>query len=493
MNEALWLYLFTVLGIVGVFTLLLNRLDGIGLVDTFTGVSKEERGYPSHGRHADDVHSETGRHSKGRTHRKAAKDYVLPEQASNFLLTKQMKHSLEGTVSMILNGKTMPPKANTTAPYILVTAGSSNFQSVVLNWIKAIRSHRIEHYIVLCFDRPLLDLVGTKHGILIESHAGLNYSSDSIRRWSEDIWNTTDVAQRKDQHYHEKMRALTPKLVELIRFNVMMLAKYDAIATLLQSSLHVPVIWSDADAVITSPCALDYFLSSPAHVDVVGQRGQSPLAISSATGACLCSGFFMVRPTPGGIALIRTTKSALLTKMSSGDDDQTILNEVLNSWHGFFDRKISFFNSDGYVDYSNNTRHDRSITLGLLPYKQFPRGVHMFLRASKLRQKYQYYIDHPGSRMSGVVFNFHDVLSHSTGAEREDLMLLDYIMDQNNGRIPADSVRHAAEWQRLKTHACVWHRLSKKTGRSKLETMMTDGVWLLNTTGRNKRIMKKAV
>jgi hypothetical protein len=161
-----------------------------------------------------------------------------------------------------------------------------------------------------------------------------------------------------------------------------MVAKYDALLYVLRD-LNRTVIWTDIDSMWLDPCALSYLTSAPLEVDIIGQRGLSPIAIANVTGAVVCSGYFMVRPSKNSVALME----AVLRCVMRYRDDQKCLNELILERGGFdfgAGRKLEYSNSDFITDITNGTHcRSRNITIGLLPYRQFPRGIAITHPANK--------------------------------------------------------------------------------------------------------------
>jgi hypothetical protein len=372
--------------------------------------------------------------------------------------------------------------------FIILTAGGWSYRIVVMNWIRSMESLGIDSYVVMCYDQRLLNYIGPKHGILIRNRANFKYTTQGKVEGA--------IEGKRSRH-----ASTGSWFTDLAAFNVMMLAKYDAIYHIL-SQLHMTVVWSDADCILLKSCALDYLLSAPSHVDIVGQRGTSPKILSDLTGACLCTGFFMVRPSVRSVSLMNAMRMTLLRRLAAGkqtEEDQTMMNELLYTLNGFFDRRINYTENSRAVDYTNSTiRSYRNITLGLLPYPLFPRGVATspHLEVGKKYSISAPNID-PSSMRRSMAIRPQSARDRNRRQQRRNRFYQRTSRDFASSTSTStsthassrgdsnDSVHlpiQAAEWQRLKKHACVWHRLSKKTGRSKLETMITDGVLLVNSS-----------
>lgn len=285
------------------------------------------------------------------------------------------------------------------------------------------------------------------------------------------------------------------------------MAKYDAIYHVLL--LNKSVIWSDTDAVWVNSCAYDTLLSMPAHVDVAGQRALFPTTLSLITGATLCGGFFMIRPSTAALALIDAVRVMLL----SNEDDQAALNKALMDFHAFDfgsevvlevpptgvpdlhvssstgegtfrRRKKASYESSREIAYtrvqkrknvgarssltsgsSSNIPHTsapatvHSITLALLPYSAFPRGL----------------VDIPVTQsMTSSEKKAYRMARARNGTAKA--------LWQNRTVHPPESPLNplAIEWRKHSHEACLWHLIADKQSATKIATMKRDLVWYLN-------------
>jgi hypothetical protein len=250
------------------------------------------------------------------------------------------------------------------------------------------------------------------------------------------------------------------------------------------------------------------------------------------TGAVLCAGFFLVRPTAAGVAIINATLEDTVEFV----DDQKALNfAVLN--HGGLDfggRKLEYSNSDVIVDVTNGSQA-RHVTIGLLPYRQFPRGIAVThkdksdnwrsRRAAGSSRKLFYNLEtesewllkssekeHPSydpivsAASSNQSFyprykDVHNLASSSRALENANPAAMDTtttISATDDRNIPgkgginiSGGATHEGataqinnnplmtEWRMLSSRACIWHRLTAKSGKSKLYFMQRDGVLLV--------------
>jgi hypothetical protein len=152
------------------------------------------------------------------------------------------------------------------------------------------------------------------------------------------------------------------------------------------------VIWSDTDAVWMNHCAWNYLTHAPSNIDLLAQRGTSPPTIAIRIGVALCAGFFMVRPTNSSIQLIHNVVYDIFNRRR---DDQLSLNFVANEMGGLnFTRFLDYYNSDGVMDITNASTSGE-LTIGFLPYKQFPRGyIPPNFRHTRRRRKKPKYLQY---------------------------------------------------------------------------------------------------
>jgi hypothetical protein len=220
------------------------------------------------------------------------------------------------------------------------------------------------------------------------------------------------------------------------RFKDMMSVKYIAIRSVL--AMNRRVVWSDIDAMWLRPCAWSYLLQAPPYFDIVAQRGLSPTVVSDMVGVTVCTGFMMIRPTDQAKSLIDLV---LYHAVNGRLGDQFPMNLALFKFGGFSQggSKLAYKSSSFSIDIANpNANYNRgdsnNITIGLLPYREFPRGLERDL--------------------------------HLNGTDEHD----QEAEDDSSGR----------EWTALAKGACIWHRQAEKRGISKVAAMRRDGVLVID-------------
>jgi hypothetical protein len=343
----------------------------------------------------------------------------------------------------------------------------------------------------------------------------------------------TSIFRSNYTSYH---RAPSPKYIydKQKAFTIMMYIKHSSILALLNAGHSV--VWSDVDCIWIKSCAVSFISSfaapavgSPAlhrhlavsqterrlgttnttesdirireeldkltrvHVDIATQQGASPFATSDIIGTAICTGFFVVNPTPAGLMLISAVQQAMIATVdgSCGKNcsvgDQSAMNEILTE-HGNL-KEWAVHNSKilygpSHVTYNaleethflatnltvprhltqDTTQlqqlHDSGhipIVVGFLPYDLFPRGdsrvnvTQMELQVAQARLR-----------------------SNRTGySRRYPIIKKNKLMSTGQAKI-----KNANEWADLKETACIWHMYSKKDGKTKVMAMVRDGVYL---------------
>jgi hypothetical protein len=157
----------------------------------------------------------------------------------------------------------------------------------------------------------------------------------------------------------------------------MMIAKYEAINVFVQ--LNLSVIWSDSDNLILNNCAIEYLLNVNKNIDIIGQRGLSPFNIAASAGSCLCTGFFIIRPTARSMYFVESMRDDLVDSMARTKGkrgDQTPANLLLGRW------KSMRFSEPQKIE--NNGRV--SVSQAYLSYATVKRSVHTPFKALRGRR-----------------------------------------------------------------------------------------------------------
>ena len=148
----------------------------------------------------------------------------------------------------------------------------------------------------------------------------------------------------------------------------------------------IRVTWSDADCIWLSDYTV--WLSSavlrsssaapaPSRLDVVAQRGLWPYDVSRRVGATASLGLYTIFPTPHALAFYEQ----LLARITDRCDEQKLFNYAARDLGAFmFSRKrLSYgLRQTGLqLDVTANTAGGfaRPLTIGLLPYSEYPRGI----------------------------------------------------------------------------------------------------------------------
>lgn len=343
-----------------------------------------------------------------------------------------------------------------------------------------------------------------------------------------------EEAQQRRRDKMLERRGRTSKIrATSMHFTSYQLAKFDAIEVVL--GMNKTVIWSDTDAVWMNRCAYDMLKYMPAAVDVAGQRGLFPTTLSLVTGTCLCSGFFMLRPTAASLALVKAVRVMLL----ASEDDQSALNKALLELgafnYGTEQAEVPLLPGSGMAGMGSG--HDgaiprllnKTIELGMdakvaesgakttktTLVRRRRRGVDNSTQTLFTSPRPASKKPPPSSRGRGffkaanktitgiylglLPYNLFPrgqvsvpVTQAMTREEKSE-----YIVRKRRSAnetsaaarrsaataasAPIDSERNeqAIEWRKFAHQACIWHMVSAKEGRTKVVTMKRDGVYRL--------------
>jgi hypothetical protein len=340
-------------------------------------------------------------------------------------------------------------------------------------------------------------------------------------------------------------------------FSIMMYIKYSSILALLSAGHSV--VWSDVDCVWVKMCAVN-FLSTLAEssnnmdrrnilyrnrrhllranssrvphvvnstesalkiqdqlakltkiqVDFASQQGASPYQTSDTIGTAICTGFFVVNPTPASLLLISAVQQTMISSVDGSCgrncsvDDQSVVNGLLMQYGNLQvwaarNSKILYGPSYATNNRMEETRflhtnlnfprhmvaHEQynqlslgkrleirdnltaPIVIGFLPYDLFPRGdarVNATALDARMRR-----------------FRARNNITNTTYLAPTKNKLMN---SRQAGR------RNSNEWNHMKEDACIWHMYSKKDGDTKVLAMIRDGVYLID---QNNETMKGSV
>lgn len=271
---------------------------------------------------------------------------------------------------------------------------------------------------------------------------------------------------------------LSQRIEELGRtdgFSVLMIIKHAAILMLLKAGFSV--VWSDVDCVWLRPCALTQLqqlirnnatTASRLAVDIAGQQGMFPYEMSSVIGTALCTGFFLVNPTPLAQQLIEAVKMRLIYSigMSMGKGDQKTMNAVL-----FEVGDLRKYNKNGNHGANRNETN-----------KQLYLHMHLKLASTSLFRG--------GSGNTAPVFKDSTNMSDLRNSGHNFVVaFLPYaLFPRGDARTDKQQTmnkteltlaivqRNIDEWAAYRENACIWHMYSSKSGQVKVNSMQRDGV-----------------
>lgn len=143
--------------------------------------------------------------------------------------------------------------------------------------------------------------------------------------------------------------------------------RHIAIAELLQR--NVSVVWTDVDCLWLRTDLYSTWLRPYSHsLDIVGQMGLWPQAISEKYGAALCTGFFAVFSNQRSIALFRLVTALIrggaLNNKDSLQDDQLVVNIALQKLRAFDGLRKTIAPAHSHVSSTNLGMHKPQSTTG---------------------------------------------------------------------------------------------------------------------------------
>jgi hypothetical protein len=319
-------------------------------------------------------------------------------------------------------------------------------------------------------------------------------------------------------------------------FTIMMYIKHSSILALLSAGHSV--VWSDVDCIWVKICAVSFpsMFAIPTakdgsrlhgneigrfqqsinsyvrtilgistdtkpkieQVDIAVQQGSSPFETSDVVGTAICTGFFVVNPTPASLLLIAAVQQTMISSVQGtcGENcsvgDQSVMNEHLMNYGNlkrWAERNSKIMYGPSYV--TNNlieethflhtnlslpqqmiadAQHNQlsfgkglvsnpntPIVIGFLPYDMFPRGDAR-VNTTALAIRYQ---------------KVHERNNHTNIKFRSPTIRKNKLMTSHQAR-----AKNANEWADLRENACIWHMYSKKDGKTKILTMIRDGVFI---------------
>jgi hypothetical protein len=233
-------------------------------------------------------------------------------------------------------------------------------------------------------------------------------------------------------------------------------------------------------------------------VDIATQQGSSPFETSDVIGTAICTGFFVVNPTPASLLLISAVQQTMISSVEGtcgkncSVGDQSVMNEHLMNFgnlRGWAEHNSKIFYGPSYV--TNNQMEETHfldtnlnfpqsmiadeqhnqlslgkrlvsvpntpIVIGFLPYDLFPRGD---ARVNATALEIQ--IQRARERSNRTHTRF-----------RAPVIKKNKLMTSGQAKI-----KNANEWADLKENACIWHMYSKKDGKTKVLAMIRDGVYM---------------
>jgi hypothetical protein len=266
------------------------------------------------------------------------------------------------------------------------------------------------------------------------------------------------------------------------------------------------------------------------YIDFASQQGLYPHEMSHIIGRAICTGLFAVNPTAASLLVIRSVRDAIISLLISAKDgmgDQKLMNTKLIGLAGIENGSYTLSASSasakyeatvGRIEYGpssltgrpqdelfqmkvlltpdpfSRTRDEDAateripFTVGFLPYNLFPRGdaASGDLQQSHERDPGQEQRVPPTKQSSTWSFSFKNV-AESIFLKARVTMNPSSVAELENppskivnvqAVIEATKQRNADEWKALSRSACIWHMYAQKTGESKVESMLRDGVLL---------------
>jgi hypothetical protein len=269
------------------------------------------------------------------------------------------------------------------------------------------------------------------------------------------------------------------------------------------------------------------------YIDFASQQGLHPHEMSHIIGTAICTGLFAVNPTAASLLVIRSVRDAIIGLLISATDgmgDQKLMNTKLIGLAGIENGSYTLSASSasakneatvGRIEYGPSSLTGRPqdelfqmkvlltsdpfartrdedaateripFTVGFLPYNLFPRGDAASSASSDLQQSHerdpgQEQGRPPTKQSSTWSFSFKNV-AESIFLKARVTMNPSSLAELENppskivnvqAVIEATKQRNADEWKALSSSACIWHMYAQKTGESKVESMLRDGVLL---------------
>jgi hypothetical protein len=317
-------------------------------------------------------------------------------------------------------------------------------------------------------------------------------------------------------------------------FSIMMYIKYSSLLTLLSAGHSV--VWSDVDCVWVKMCAVNFLATfavkdakwynrhkvhgrqltshllqgnqtelniqdeldklAKAKVDIASQQGSSPFKTSEVIGTAICTGFFVVNPSPASLLLIAAVQQTMISSVDGSCgrncsvDDQSVVNGLLMKYGNlqeWADQNSKIMYGPSHV--TNNHREETHflhtnltfphfmvnheqhsqlspgkrlvsgantpIAIAFLPYDLFPRG---------------------DSRVNATAWELLVRKSREHGNTTNTTAFRGPVKNKLMTSSEANK-KNANEWNDLKEYACIWHMYSKKDGDTKVLAMIRDGVY----------------
>ena len=227
------------------------------------------------------------------------------------------------------------------------------------------------------------------------------------------------------------------------------------------NSVGYTVTWSDSDCMWLRPFLGPWIMDNKMKADIIGQKGLHPTKISGVTGTVLCTGLFTVFPNSRTVSFF--SKLIDIVYSYSTESDQNFINSYLLAAGSYdFSEKVIY---NEHIENSQN-----------LPILQIP----VYSRDYKSVQ---------------TVLNFEKNANTSKQAFKTSRTFLFYnrpYVEETSPRLAFlpltyfPRAKSSEEWQSVKkNNPKIWHSRSEKTGRSKLDTMNNDSVFVLNNHWRS--------
>jgi hypothetical protein len=270
---------------------------------------------------------------------------------------------------------------------------------------------------------------------------------------------------------------------------------------------------------------------NPDFIDFASQQGLYPQEMSGIIGTAICTGFFVVNPTPAALLVIREVRNSIIRVLASaqgGMGDQNTMNTVLLKMakmkRGKSQYVLSTFSDSALEDVVvdkfeygpsattgrpqdvmfkmkvllDPNRHQQipaplirrrdeedkkklPFTVGFLPYDLFPRGDAGTHNVQQLQEQAQEQVlQRPAEYSSAWAFSLkrfaESAFYRASSAFQSAPQKPRPVVINTTAVLAATKQRNADEWNALSSKACIWHMYAQKTGDSKVESMQRDGV-----------------